>query len=78
MHEVEIITRVEFIWFDFAGHGFFDQGLLGFHRFLEFDKEKFQDKGKEHFPKISVVATEATKPAADQPREIPQVPTKPS
>ena len=38
------------------------------------DKEKFQDKGKE--PKFSIVATEAAKPAANQPREIPQVPAK--
>ena len=39
------------------------EGFLDFIDSLNLT-EKFQDKGKEHFPKISVVATEATKPAA--------------
>ena len=37
-------------------------------------KGKFQDKGKEPEPIISVVATEATKTLADHPREMPRIP----
>ena len=37
-------------------------------------KGKFQDKGKEPEPIISIVATEATKTLADHLREMPQIP----